>query len=273
MVLQDSDQNSLVRVSVDGKSVTTIASGVPGVALAIDAAGNYIVVSESMLSRVTPAGVVTPLAKAPEGSKWASVAVDPSGTILVADRLRPVVWRISPDGKSLREVGLPNADHSNMGAIPGLRRASVLAGRDGDCMLLIEGWDHAIGSVARFYRIGQDGAVAEIPLRGVRTRNPNALVPDGSGNYLFVNEDLGGAPNTMSLMRLTMDGAVTKFTDVPFGGGQVRMTRDSQTGDIIVSQQFPGRLLSVRADGSATETLVGGSRLTYPTALAEAPHN
>lgn len=32
VVLQDSDENSLVRVSTDGKSVTTIARGIPGVA-------------------------------------------------------------------------------------------------------------------------------------------------------------------------------------------------------------------------------------------------
>ena len=40
VVSQERDQDSLVRVSLDGQSMTTIASGVAGVGLAVDAAGN-----------------------------------------------------------------------------------------------------------------------------------------------------------------------------------------------------------------------------------------
>jgi hypothetical protein len=82
---------------------------------------------------------------------------------------------------------------------------------------------------------------------------------------------LGGSVE--SILRLSADGAVTKFADVPFGSGQVGMVRNAGTGNFIVSQQFPGRLLSVRPDGSAVTTLIEGSRLSYPVALLEDAHN
>ena len=51
--LQDNPDESLVRLSADGKSLTTIAKGAAGLGLAIDAAGNYIVGARKTLLRVT----------------------------------------------------------------------------------------------------------------------------------------------------------------------------------------------------------------------------
>jgi hypothetical protein len=68
VVLQDLDQDSLVRISADGKQATTIANGAAGVGLTVDRGGNYIVAARSALLRVTPTGVVTTLAFAPGGS-------------------------------------------------------------------------------------------------------------------------------------------------------------------------------------------------------------
>jgi hypothetical protein len=271
VVLQESEQDSLVRVSADGTSVTTIARGVPGVALAIDAAGNYIVASKSAIFRVTREGQVTHVVDAPSDSQWAAVGVSPSGDLLVADGCQPAIWTISPDGASMRKTVYPNEIVLPCG---GARRSSLLVEPDGSCVLLIGGWETFTGAVARFYRMSRDGEVAEIPLSGPRTRAPEALTLDGAGNYLFVNEQVGGtlgAP-TVPIMRLTHDGVVSKLTDIPAGYvGPVRMIRNSGTGDIIVSEKHPSQLLSVRADGSASTTLAVAG-LTFPVAVVEDSH-
>src|SRR5947209_1218528 len=96
VVLQDSDHDSLIRLSVDGKKVSTIANGAGGVGLAVDAGGNYIVGAKSALLKVTPAGVVSTIANAPGDSEWTAAAVDDSnGSYIVVDGNQPILWRIS----------------------------------------------------------------------------------------------------------------------------------------------------------------------------------
>jgi sugar lactone lactonase YvrE len=269
VVLQDSSENSLVRVSADGKSVTTIARGISGIALAIDAAGNYIVASRSSISRVSPGGAVTHIADAPGGSEWADVAVSPDGAILAADALRPAVWRISPDGASVKEVTYPN----EIVLPPGTgahRWASLSVEPDGGFVLLIGGWETFTGAVARFYRFAPGGGVEEIPLHGPRTRHPIALTPDGSGNYFFADDELLNGPYRLPVLRLTANGAVSKFADLPVFPG-MRMVRDPETGDIVVSDPDPARLLFLRPeDGSVVATVSG---LDRPVALVRDPHN
>lgn len=54
VVLRSSEKYSLVRVSADGKLVTTIAHGAPGVGLAKDTAGNYVIAAATKLLIATP---------------------------------------------------------------------------------------------------------------------------------------------------------------------------------------------------------------------------
>ncbi len=85
VVLQKDEQESLVRVSADGKRKTIIASGiVGGVGLAKDRLGNYIVLAKAGLLRVTPSGAITTIAKVPPGSDWDSVAIDPKGDFILS---------------------------------------------------------------------------------------------------------------------------------------------------------------------------------------------
>jgi len=276
VVLQKSSENSLVRMSADRKSVTTIARGISGFALAIDAAGNYIVASESSISRVTPGGAVTHIADAPRGSEWADVAVSPDGTILAADALRPAVWRISPDGASMKELTYPHETVLPPGAN---RFASLSVEADGGFVLLIGDF-----TVARFYRFAPGGEVKEIPLHGPRTGEPSALMPDGSGNYLFANEEPNGpsVSDGRSLLRLTANGAVSKLADVHVYGF-FGMVRDPETGNIVVLDRYTGRVLLLRPeDGSEVSTATVPTRsgltwvvsgLTLPVALVRDPHN
>jgi hypothetical protein len=98
------DRNSLVRVSADGQSVTTIAHGAAGFGLTKDQAGNYIVAAGWSLHSVTPSGAVRTIAKAPTGSQWMSVVQEAEGTFVVADNRLHAVWRVSPDGLSLTRL-------------------------------------------------------------------------------------------------------------------------------------------------------------------------
>ena len=266
VVLQGSADHSLVRVSADGKSVTTIARGVEGVSLTVDGEGNFLVVSHSTLSRVTPGGEVTALAHAPEGSIWVSVAVDRSGAILIADGMLPAVWKLSANGSFIKKL---KYDGVTLGP-GGYRRASLLMGAGNDCMLLIQGIGVGLASVAQFFRIQPDGTVSEIPIKGPKTMYPDALTSDGSGNYFFVNEMNDGLP-TQAIMQLSADGTVQKFADVPFGGAPVRMARNPETGELAVSNEFPERLLLVRPDGFAVTTLAERPRVTQPVAVIEVP--
>jgi sugar lactone lactonase YvrE len=256
----------LVRVSADGKSVTTIANGAAGVALAVDTAGNYVVAAKTALLRVTPRGVVTVIAKAPEDAEWVSVAVDLSGSLIVADGKQPAVWRVSSDGKSTRKV-----EYDNFVRPLGGGSASVVAEASGDCLLLIDGWNHLVGSVARVYRISPADVVTETPVLGERTRLPAALVPDGTGQYYYVNKQpFPGGPGSqvVTILRLTAGGLVTKFAEIAYGGpGEVGMARNPQTGGLVVSEEFPGRLLSISADASTVTTLAAYGKLTAPTAV------
>ena len=64
VVLNRSEQNSLVRVAPDGGFIATIANGAGGVGITKDSSGDYIVAAVHSLLRVTSTGNVTAIAKA-----------------------------------------------------------------------------------------------------------------------------------------------------------------------------------------------------------------
>jgi len=197
------------------------------------------------------------------------VAVSPDGTILAADALRPAVWRISPDGASMKEMTYPN----EIVLPPGAHRyASVSVEPDGGFVLLIGGWDYAVGAVAQFYRFAPGGEVKEIPLHGPRTRRPVALTPGGSGNYFFANEEFSGPSGGTPILRLTATGAVSNFAEMRVLP-PVRMVRDPETGNLVVSDSDPARLLFLRPEDGSVVATVSFEGLACPVALVWDPHN
>ena len=261
VVLRDSAENSLVRVSADGKSITTIANGAGGVGLAIDPDGNYAVAAKSALLRVTLAGVVTTIARAPEDSLWVSVAVDRAGNLFVGDSKQPVVWRISPLGNVVAKLGRPGIRDVAVNQM-----APLAVDPSGDCVLLIQ--EFRLDGPT-LYRMSHDGSVIVTAVKGSGPKLTSALAPDGDGNYLFVaKEGVSGGPVNMSLFRLMAGGKATKLADLPFGFGMIGLVRNSATGEIIISQQEAGgRLLSILANGSSVTTIVERGGVSHATAV------
>jgi hypothetical protein len=223
VALQDSDKNSLVRISFDTRTATTIANNAAGVDLALDADGNYVVAAKSALLRVTPAGKVAVIAKAPPGAEWLSVAVAPDGNIFAADGMRPALWRVSADGESVIEFASWNGVHHGGG-----RPVNVRIDGAGDCLVLIDGVNHRIGAVVELWRISRAGVVTQVPVEGPRVWNPASMVPDGSGGWLFVAREILGGVYRLSIK----DGVahVGKLSDVLIE----MVVRDPETGATLL---------------------------------------
>lgn len=267
VVVQDSDQDSLIRISGDGKSVTTIASGAAGVSLAVDRAGNYVVAARSALLRVTRSGVVTTIATAPEGAEWITVAADLQGNLIVADALQPVLWRVSEDGHSVvRFVEYPEA------LPPGLSEIGLVIDESGDYLLLRIGDD----STPHFYRVTPAGSVSRIPLRGAvstttRRFRPvpgvvnavagGTLIPDGAGIYLFL--DKGCARNVFRLSTTGMVSRFANFSDESCHQGG--LARNPETGEIVIMNL--GGMLQASADGATTSVLCRDPKIRLPKAV------
>jgi hypothetical protein len=262
------DEDSLVRVSADGKTATTIANGAAGVGLTVDRAGNYIVAARSALLRVTRAGVVTTIATAPNGSEWVAVAEHPGGGLVVADGILHVIWRVSDDGRTVDKF----AEYP--GSLPrGGSGIGLLRDDSGDFLLLRIGDDNT----AHLYLISPAGEVSQIPLTGavrpsahfflptkdgLTAVSGGPIVPDGSGAFLFLDDE-----HTRNIFRLTRSGVVTKFAHLdrvsghfPFG-----LARNPETGEIVV--QALGRLLRASPDGSTFGILYEGPKLHSGTAI------
>ena len=276
VVLQDLDEDSLVRVSADGKQATTIANGAAGVGLAVDRAGNYIVAARSALLRVTQKGVVTTLAFAPGGSKWVAVVADPGGDLIVADGLAHVLWRVSEDGRTVvRFAEYPGKNPINA------RSCGLLRDESGDFLLLRRGDD----STANFYRITPAGVVFRIPLTGAvwppydfrfyplpdapLAVSGGPMISDGSGAFLFLDVSPTG-----NLFHLTRDGLVTKLTHIAtrlqpegpdIGFDPMGLARNPDTGEILIAETMA--LRRVTTDGSPASVFRDTTKTNFGTAI------
>jgi hypothetical protein len=262
VVLQERDQDSLVRVSLDGQSMTTIASGVAGVGLVVDAAGNYIIAARSRLLRVTPSGTVSVIAQASADAEWTSVLADTDGNIVVADGKQPVLWRISADGKSITNAAVYDGL-----TYPAGREVTLTQDASGEYWLLVLGVvDHRRGTETRFFRITKEGLVTEIPFKSQRPRIPVAMVPDGMGGFVFAVREVSFQELTPALYRVTPDGSLTKLVGLgesfSFTHG---LARNPFNGDLMVAHH---NLLSrVSANGSSITTFAKDGKLKMLTAV------
>ena len=278
VVLQNLDEDSLVRVSADGKHATTIANGAAGVGLTVDRAGNYIVAARSALLRVTPAGVGTNIATAPGGSKWIAVAADPGGDLIVADGVSHVLWRVSEDGRTVTRFAEYPGKNPIFATSCGLLRDD-----SGDFLLLRWGDD----LTPNFYRITPAGVVSRIPLTGavlppydfrepwyVQSDGPLAvtggpMIPDGSGAFLFLDNSPTG-----NLFRLTRGGVVTKVTHIgrrlqpdgpDVGFDPIALARNPETGEIIVAECMTLRRITTA--GSPASVFSDAPKTNFGTAI------
>ena len=246
VVLEDGDPGALVRISADGGTVSTIARGVSGLGLTVDGAGNYIVAGRTALLRITPTGRISTIASAPDGSVWASVAVDGSGNFLVGDGRKPALWRVSADGKTTTKL----LTFDDIDIHDGRRKSALVVDRAGDCFFLVQSNNHRIGIIPQLFRITPQGQTTEIPLSGVRFRMPNGgMIPLANGDLLV---SVYGEPQ---LLRVTHDGMATLFADLrdmyPFmypGGLALR----PDDGSIVILLPAINHVARLNADGSST---------------------
>ncbi len=248
VVLNRSEVNSLVRVSEDGKSITTIANGAGGHGLAVDGNGDYIVAAISRLLRVRRSGTVETVATTPSGSNWGSVAIDPQGDFILTDNVQHAVWRVSSENRSaVKIVSYPVTRPIN-------REASGIVPDGAGGYLLIE----ENNAATELFRISPTGEIGAILLRGDKIPRGCHIISDGSGGYLV------GSMNTL-LFRLSAAGEAKGFAQVP-GRNPTGMARNPETGEIVVTLNQSFSLARVSPDGIKVELLaVDRVRLPNPT--------
>ena len=246
VVLEDGDPGALVRISADGRTVSTIARDVSGLGLTVDGARNYIVAGKTGLLRITPAGSISTIASAPAGSVWASVVIDGAGNFLVGDGIKPALWRVSADGKTTTKL-LTFDDIDTVGGY--YRQSALVSDRAGDCFFLVEGYNHRVGIIPQLFRITPQGQTTEIPLSGVRFRRASGMVPLANGDLLI------SIFQGRQFLRVTDNGVVTLFADLDsrdwyYPGGFALRPDD---GSIVVLLPIGNEVARLNADGSPTK--------------------
>ena len=255
VALQDSDRDSLVRISADGKTVTSIANGAAGVGLAVDGSGNYIVAAKSKLLRVTRDGKVSTIADAPANSEWRAVAVGQNGEIAAADCKQTALWLVSPDGSSVRKLADFNGDPD----CGGYGDVALAVEGSGDYLVLARGdWPETRSdrrkTHVRLTRITPGGEAVEIRITGLPVtepgvRWPRALVPDGREGFLFVHAAVPAVPPVWSL---APDGAAAPLSLLggePDPAALTGLARNPETGDLLLAG-FGGRFWTVTGGSS-----------------------
>ncbi len=255
VVLQDSQQASLVRISRDGKTVTKIAGNAAGLGLAIDHSGNYLVAARSAILRVTPAGSVTRLAAAPAGADWTALALDAQGNIIIGDGKRPVIWRVYADGETVSQAATFNAVTCDAE-----REIALTVGASGDYFVLVHAVNYSVVGFVRFFRISPSGNVTEIPVTGVRARKPKSLAAERTDSFLFTDHSSDAA-----LVRLTVDGRVTVAADLPMGFRFPHgMALDPASGEIVIASAINGSLVTANVKDLILRPLISRLPWTFP---------
>jgi hypothetical protein len=245
------ETNSLVRVSFDGRSVTTIANRTAGSGLIKDRSGNYIVAATNSLLRVAPTGGVSTIARAPQGSQWTSVAQATTGDFLVADNVHHSIWRVSMGGESSVEISnYPAPNHGEW------EDTSLIANSQGNVLLLEDN-----NMTARLFKVTLDGAVTPILLSRSVHRSSQALIDD-LGDLLFMDYPTG------ELLRVTPAGGLASILKIPPQRVMVGLAQDPDTRDYIVSVTSAHRLVRIPQSGTNVTTLIENREYLYsPSAL------
>lgn len=220
VILQDSADNSLLRISFGSATVERIASGVPGIAFLKDKSGGFFVLSRHSLTRVALDGTKTALVQDYPDSDWSAFVQLEDGSFVVADRFKNQLYRIRKNGDISVFALIPDATK------PSLFCELVLSGRN--LLLFRLGDDEAL----RLFEISQSGEVKTIKVTGaVRSpgkphfanqsnRNQNVafglgpILSDEEGGFYFVDVE-----STRKLYQLTKSGDVRRL--MSFGAESV----------------------------------------------------
>jgi DNA-binding beta-propeller fold protein YncE len=257
VVLNRSDHNSLVRVSADGRSISTIAEHAGGYGLARDSAGNYIVAAVSSLLRVTPSGEVSTIVKAPRDSAWMCVVPDNEGAFVVVDNRQHAVWRLSADGRSIAKIAnySGNSEH--------WEDCGIILDESGNYLVLED------NRGTRLWRIIPSGPVMPVPLHGAIMASAGHIIADGEGSYFVASH------RDHAVFRMNRAGDVTKLTDLDVAEKNLTgLARNPDTGEIVVTVNFAQSLIRISADGHTVSRLATDpSYLSYPTAVLSESQN
>ena len=243
VILNHSIPYSLVRVSREGKYISTIAAGFAGVGMARDSEGNYLVVTGRALLRISSLGEVSTVAVAPATSRWLKVVTGPGGASVVIDNAQHALWNVSRDGRSIAKI----ADYP----VP-------VFGESEDISLTTDGQGNYVvlednHRDVHMFKITPEGVVTQIPLsRPMQVSF--GLVADGPGSYL-AEEGKGAA-----IIRITTAGEVTQLAK--FNPGRMALTglvRDPLSGDIVATVSREHAILRVSADGRKVTRLANSS--------------
>jgi len=243
VILNHSIPYSLVRISPEGKYISTIAGGFAGVGLAKDAEGNYLVTTGTSLLRVSPTGGVSTVAVAPSGSHWLKVVAAPGGSSVVIDNVQHALWNISQDGRSIAKIA-----NYPVPVYRELEDPSLTTDGQGNCTVLEDNHRDV-----HMFKITPEGVVTQIPLsRPVQVSF--GLVADGPGSYL-AEEGKGDA-----IIRITAAGEVTQLAKfIPARTYLTGIVRDPLGGDIVATVSREHAILRVSADGRKVTTLANSA--------------
>jgi sugar lactone lactonase YvrE len=256
VILNRSSSNSLVRYDAHGQFVATIANGAGGVSFAKDRNGNYIVAAVGSLLRVTPAGTVTTIAKAPARSQWIYVLQEPEGSFLVADNVRHAIWRVSDDGQTTIQLLDYPAPSPNV-----MENASIAPDRQGSYLLLEE------NGGARLFRFTPTGTITPIQLNrsmrfcwGLATEEPESYLTIQP--YVPVAEETRGT----AFLRVAPTGELTELARSTARPNAA--IRDPETSEFIAISNYQHKLMRISTDGRAVITLANDqTHLPFPEAI------
>ena len=266
IALQDSDSNSLIRISLEGRVVKTIAEGVPGIALIYDHNGDFIVLSKQSITRVLKAGVKSVIVESQPGANWCAIAAAQGGDFIVADCKTNILSKVSPSGEVGEFARYPN------GSWP-VESLGLVETQDG-FLLFRQGDDEAL----QLYRVNNKGDVRVLALSGMsrgpgrgswhlqdsaHALNGGPLCSDGHGGYYFAD-----TPYTRAVYHMTAAGAVTRLLSLrEFGSGTYPLVFEPKSRTLFSMGSF--RLISILPTdpGNVPHATAKQIQVPRPTAL------
>ena len=194
--------------------------------ITIDSADNLFVVDDCAIRKVTPAAVVTTVARLPAGCSLVSVTVDRNGQLYAA--LARIVYRVGAAGEFIALAGSngPEGSRDGIGAAASFSLiGAMLVAPSGN--LFLADIDAATirqvtpqGAVTTFAGLAGVTGNVDGPAALARFGVPVGIAVDGAGN-LFVTDSFGGVPDRSNhtVRKITPGGAVSTVAGVAGSAG------------------------------------------------------